>query len=178
MEIIAVIFTLWSVYLTIKNKTLCWPIGIIGIGGYLYLFVGERLYAQAILQIIFAIQSFYGWYFWGKHKESKGRTIRNSRFTNDLIWILALTVGFSFLFQHTDNPQPFLDVLTTVLSLYANWYLAKKIIFGWRLWIIADILMVSLFLIQGMYWSGALYILLTWLAIKGLKEWEKNLKTA
>ena len=93
-----------------------------------------------------------------------------------IVWFLTVSLLFIFT-DKTDNPQLLLDILTTLLSLLATWYLAKRNIYNWIVWIVADIFMVLMFLRQGMYWSMLLYILLTFLAFKGFKQWKKDLKT-
>jgi nicotinamide mononucleotide transporter len=173
MEIIAVIFTLISVYLTIKSSIWCWSTGIIGIVAYLYIFLIQHLYSQSALQIFFIIQSIYGWYYWGKNKEVKYNWISTKKLIIDLVAVLTLLSIFTLLESKTNNPQPMLDVLTTLLSLLATWYMAKKIIFHWLIWIICDIFTVLLFMNQKLYWSAGLYTLLMIMCINGLITWFK-----
>jgi nicotinamide mononucleotide transporter len=178
MEFLAVLLTLISVVLTIKSKILCWPIGILGIILYGVIFLNQHLYWQAALQVVFVFQSIHGWYFWNKNRDIRLLPMEIKKMLLHLMIVWFLTVSLLFIFtDKTDNPQLLLDILTTLLSLLATWYLAKRNIYNWIVWIIADVFMVVMFLRQGMYWSMWLYILLTFLAFKGLKQWKKDLKT-
>lgn len=173
MEIIAVIFTLLSVYLTIRLNIWCWLTGIIGIIAYLYIFFTQHLYAQSILQLIFIIQSIYGWYYWDKYKKMVYNTLSYKRILIDLSIVIILSIIFSIFLSKTNNPQPTLDIVTTLLSLLATWYMAKKIIFNWIIWIIADIFSIILFINQGLYYSSFLYIILMIMCINGIIVWNK-----
>ncbi|QGM92410.1 hypothetical protein GIR35_15025 [Enterococcus faecalis] len=70
-EIIAVIFSLLSVYFCVKNNKLCWPMSIIGVSAYAALFLTESSYANFTLQFVFLAQSLYGWYFWNKKENTR-----------------------------------------------------------------------------------------------------------
>jgi nicotinamide mononucleotide transporter len=179
IEIIAVIFSLLSVYLTVRMKVINWPIGIVGITAYFVLFCQQLLYAQAALQIVFIAQSIYGWIYWNKHKEEAIKFISVKRLIYDIIISGVLTFVLAWYFtKYTDNPQPVFDALTTVLSLLATWYMSKKIIQNWLIWLIADVFFIFMFIEQKLYWSAALYLVFIFLVIKGLISWVKNTKTA
>lgn len=178
IEIIAVVFTLACVILTIKSNIWCWPIGIVATMAYLYVFTEQNLYAQALLQIIFIVQSIYGWYYWDKNKETKSYFIPPERLIIDLFIILLLTILFSsILAAKTNNPEPAFDVITTLLSLLGTWYLAKKNRYGWFVYVVADIFFVVMFMNQHLYASAILYFVLMILAIKGLVQWTKDTDT-
>jgi nicotinamide mononucleotide transporter len=179
IEIIAVVFSLLSVYLTIKMKVVNWPIGIIGIIAYLILFCQQHLYGQAVLQLIFIIQSIYGWIVWKKYNERELCFIPMNTFLRHLMATIVLICVMTFVLgKYTDNPQPAFDSITTLFSLLATWYMAKKIIYNWLVWLMADIYFVLMFLEQKMYWSVGLYFILIFLVIKGLIEWGRNSTTA
>ncbi len=55
--------------------------------------------------------------------------------------------------------------------------LAKKKIDTWLYWIIVDILFVIFFLNEGNYLSSITYFVFLILAITGLKQWKRNIKT-
>lgn len=177
LEIIAVIFSLGCVVLSIKKHILCWPIGIIGIVAYGILFAQERLFAEMTLQIIFLYQMIFGWIQWNKNtKEFKIINIDNADFLFHImasIGIIVLTIVV--LSQFFNSSQPILDSTTAVISLLANYYLAKKIIQSWHLWIFVDVLFIGMFITQGLYLSSLLYIIFFIMAIFGLMSWKKSM---
>jgi nicotinamide mononucleotide transporter len=100
------------------------------------------------------------------------KMIRDVSFAT-ILWFITVYL----VIRYTNNPQPMLDIATTYMALLANWYLAKKYINGFIIWIFTDILLAYMFFIQHMYWSMVLYIILIEFARQGQFAWEKSLKT-
>src|SRR5665647_1701525 len=99
LEILAVIFTLASVYLTTKNKVSNWPIGIFGIIFYLVVFFQVYLYAQVILQIVFLLQSLYGWYNWAKLKNKPPAPITKLNIKEKYGWFGSIFIFTAVMWQ-------------------------------------------------------------------------------
>jgi nicotinamide mononucleotide transporter len=59
------------VWLTVKEHILNWLIGIINSIFFLILFFHARLFASMLLQIVYIILGFLGWYWWLKGGEYK-----------------------------------------------------------------------------------------------------------
>jgi len=178
MEIIAVILTLISAYYTVKVNVLCWPSAILATLIYIYLVFNEHLYGQVIADTIILGQCIYGWYYWKATQDESCILLNHNIWVRDLL--IVCLIGFitvPLLKRYTDNPQAELDVLTTLLSMLGNWYLAKKYIHGFFTWIIADVLFIIMFLNQGMYWSAILFFILIGFSIKGATKWVKNMTT-
>lgn len=180
LEIIAVIFSLGCVVLSVRRHVLCWPVGIVGIIAYGILFAQEKLFAEMTLQIIFLYQMIFGWTQWNKNK--KEFKIINIDKT-DLLFHMMICVGLIIvviiiLNQFFHSSQPILDSSTAVISLLANYYLAKKIIQSWHLWIFVDVLFIGMFINQGLYLSALLYVTFFIMAIFGLMSWKKSMKSA
>lgn len=174
IEILAVVFSLLCVILTIKKKVLSWPIGILGVIFYFILFFDRKMYAESILQIIFFIQGIFGWINWNKDPIKIINKINVVDFFVHIFFALVLSrlIGILFL-NFTSNPYPYLDSLLAILSLLANLYLIKKFIQSWYLWIIVDVIYIFYFAFNELYLSSALYFVFLILAIKGLIDWSK-----
>lgn len=179
MEVLAVILTLICVILTIRSHILCWPFSALASLSYMYVFYHQHIYFQVVLQLVFIVQSIYGWFYWGKEKKIKMADVSWKYLIIHLTIILFLTTILSVsLHGKTDNHQLTLDILTTLLSLLGTWYLVVRNVFGWLVWVIADVFFIIMFMNQHMYLSTALYLILLGLAIKGLITWTKNITTA
>lgn len=178
MEQLAVILTLLSVLLTTRSHILCWPCSIAACLVYAYVFFQEHFYFQFYLQFLFIFQSIQGWYHWKKNNDSTPKFYSFDNFILSLAGVFFLfIILLSILDNNINSKQISLDILTTLLSILGMWYLAIKNIFGWLVWIIADIFFILMFLTQKMYWSTGLYLILLILAIKGLITWTKSIKT-
>jgi len=83
-----------------------------------------------------------------------------------------LLVAFYFR-VYTGAALPWIDSLVATFSLYANYFLMKRKIENWWIWIFVNCVYVGLFIFKGLFISAGLYFILLILAIKGLKEWHK-----
>lgn len=179
VELVAVVASLLAVILTVKKNVWCWPIGLIGVTAYGFLFFDIKLYADMALQFIFFGQGLYGWYFWlrgGAHATpAPVERIGVHGFLKvwGVILILTSIVGFG-LHAYTDASLPYLDSLLAVTSLVANMLLARKILENWVLWIIADVLYIGMFAYKGIYLTAGLYAVFLFLATTGLVSWLKE----
>src|SRR3546814_4972520 len=53
--------------------------------------------------------------------------------------------------RHTDAAVPWIDGAITMLSITAQWLLARRRVESWLLWIIVDLIAVPLFASRGLY---------------------------
>lgn len=97
IELIAVILTLLSVWLTSKRNILCWPVGILAALSYMWFFNITSSIANIWLQLVYVAQSIYGWYFWKKKENDDGflLSIKPKRFMIDLSVVFVLTIFLS-----------------------------------------------------------------------------------
>lgn len=178
IEIIAVLFSLICIWLAVKKHVLNWPIGIIAVLAYMMLFYREKLYADMVLQIIFMIQGFYGWYNWVQKKEQQEisiTTLSTKERIRYISSILILSIIWSYvLIRFTNASSPIVDSFVSTISLVANWLMAKKKIENWILWVFADAIYIMLFWYKELYLSSFVYFIFLFLAIKGYLEWNKK----
>lgn len=170
LELIGFISTLLCVYYTVGEKIISWPIGIIGCMSYLILFYEHNLFGEMSLQIFFIFQSLIGWYNWGTKKHSLVVTrISNTLFMFHIIITLLITYCVVIWFNLN-----FLDIFTSIASILATYYLTKKILQNWILWIVIDLLLVFLLCYKDLYISALLYSILFIMAINGYLKWSKT----
>lgn len=175
IELIAVIFSLLSVYFTVKNKIAAWPLGIVGIIFYGLYFNNMSLNGNMYLQFLFLTQSIYGWYNW-KQIDKKITKLDKLDNINFIIFTVVTTYLIYFMLSILDSKSSIFDALTTGLSLTAMLLTAKHKIESWYYWIAVDILYVLLFIHLNSYLSAATYIVFLILAIIGLKQWNIKIK--
>lgn len=178
IEIIAVIFSLLSVVFAVKNNILTWPFAIVGVTFYGIFFYQNHIWGNMFLQIPFLVQSIYGWTKWDETNEIKVEQLEKHDRNILAISSFLLTTLITFTLIMTGDKSPYFDGITTSLSLIAMTLLAKKKIDNWLYWITADFLFVIFFLNEEDYLSSITYFVFLILAITGLKQWKKSLKTA
>ena len=192
LEFIGTVFNLWCVWLAAKAKIATWPIGIVGIVFYIFLFYQIQLYSDLFEQFYFLVMSFYGWWVWTKigkqkKKDSWGVTFNTKK--GNVITVTAVVVGtfalyflttrLNILFPATFSlpaSYPFLDAFTTVMSFAATILLAKKIVESWYLWILVDVIGIWLYYVKGVKFISLEYAIFLIIASYGLFDWLRILK--
>ncbi len=177
-EVSGFITGILAVYLTAKEHMSNWPIGIVNVLLYAYVFYASRLFADMTLQFFFFALSIHGWYSWAKGGTQKD-TLKISRLQPVALAVCigALIVGTAIyvpIITHFKGASPFLDSLLTVASIIAQILLNRKVLENWILWIVIDVLYIPLYYSRGLYPTTILYVIFLGLAIGGLVQWLKN----
>ena len=168
------------VYLTVLENVWNFPIGIANSVFFLALFAGARLYGDAGLQILYIALGLQGWYLWLRGGENH-TALRVSRAGVRLL----LTVGacgvagaalMTYVFARADDSAPFLDALTTVLSLAAQYLLNRKAIENWLLWMTADVVYVYLYFAKDFRLTALLYFVFLCMCVAGFRVWLRALR--
>ena len=181
IEILAVILGLASVYLTVKQNIWCWPTGLAMVALYVYIFYNVKLYSDMVENIIYIGMQIYGWYFWVYGPKKKDVVpVRRLRTKGIIFWGLIIIIGSFglgyFMSNFTDASYPYADAITTVMSLVAQWFLGRKILESWVLWISVDVISTTIYLLKGLYFTTGLYAIFLILAIRGFIEWNESRK--
>jgi nicotinamide mononucleotide transporter len=69
---------------------------------------------------------------------------------------------------------PFVDAITTIMSLSAMWLMARKRAESWIYWIIVDVVAIWLYFTKGILFVGWLYVVLLGIAIYGYQKWLRD----
>jgi nicotinamide mononucleotide transporter len=178
IEILAVIATLASVWLSVRRNILTWPTGIIGVSAYFVVFLRERLYADMALQVLFFVQCSYGWWAWHRSEQRAEPPIRTLSARGRMIVVVGVAavawIAGTLLDRYSNASAPYWDATASMLSITANQLLARRLLENWVLWIIADALYVGIFTWKGLYLSAALYALFLGMVIAGLRRWTRE----
>jgi nicotinamide mononucleotide transporter len=184
IEIIAVLFSLMCVLLSIKRNILNWPVGLVGVSAYALLFYREKLYADVALQVFFFVQGIYGWITWRLVK-NRDHDILIERLSGNQQWlyglaIICITSVWAYgLMTLTDASVPWVDAFAATTSFFANLLMARRKMESWLLWITADVVYIGLFAYKALYLSSGIYVVFLIMAILGLWKWkQKSLGTA
>ena len=66
IEICASLAGFVSVYLVIKRNIWCWPVGLLQVALYVFVFYQVKLYSDMALHVIYIFMQLYGWWHWRK----------------------------------------------------------------------------------------------------------------
>ena len=180
LEWIAAGFGAVNIVLLIFRSVWNYAFGMVMVSLYLLIFWDRRLYAEAVLQILFFAAQGYGWWLWSRLDAAGNRVpVRWLRQRSRVVWLLAMaalsvTVGWA-LAHFTDAAAPFVDGPIAVFSVGAQVLLAYRRIENWVLWIAIDLVSVLLYLNRGLEPTAGLYCGFLIMSVIGLREWRASL---
>ncbi len=190
LELFGVITGILYVFLEIRMDVRLWPVGVVTSAIYIWIFFGNKLYADAGLQCYYLVVSVLGWYWWihsGKKKENSGlsesgkKTLKVTRIKKKTavylgaIFFVSYIAMWYILDRVTDSPVPAADAFITTLSAVATWMLARKIFEHWYLWIVVNFAATILFFFRGLYLTIILYGIYCVMSFVGYREWKKSI---
>ena len=168
IEWIATAFGLACVILTIRQNAWCWPAGLVQVLLYIFVFFEARLYSDVILHVIYVVLSIYGWWAWTRGGAGGGElpatraTSRAIAMWTAIAAVATIIIGAAMR-KYTSADWPFWDAAVLVLSLIAQWLMARKILESWVFWIVVDVLAIGL------------YAVFLALAITGFFQWKRTI---
>jgi nicotinamide mononucleotide transporter len=181
LEHLAVACGLVNIYLTIRQNIWSWAFGVVMVSLYIYIFFNAKLYSDAILNVFFLVMQFYGWYQWTRGPVEHARSLAPVTRLRARGWALTAagvaggtTALGTTMDRLTDAALPYPDAFTTLLSVFAQFLLTRKILDNWTLWIVADILYIGMYANRGLYWTSGLYAVFLVLSVQGYREWSRS----
>ena len=182
IEIVAVITGMLSVWFSKKINVLVFPIGIISVLLYVFIFIKNELYANAVINFIYFLISVFGWWNWKRTNDKSLKSKENDElkvtFLNrkeSVISSLLVTLSF-FIISTTINSDLVtkLDYCTSILGLGGIILTSFKKVENWISYLIADIILIPLCIYNGLYLTSIQYLVYTILAIMGYISWSKE----
>jgi len=176
-ELVATVTGILCVYLQTQEKRIAWIFGIISVSILAGLFFRGNLLSDFVLHIIFLVLNIYGWFTWRQYDQTNLSVLTFAR--KGWLWtigiIIIVTPIWGYMMQRFFNPDlVFFDAFTTVGSLVAQYLLAKKYLENWLVWIVVDVVAVSMYTYKGLYFVAFLFIVYLFLCTKGYIDWKKR----
>jgi nicotinamide mononucleotide transporter len=158
-----------------KSRRWGWWFGGINAGIYVYLCLELALYVQTVLQFIYVLLAFVGYWNWGRAEVHQVKK-RNLAFHLAAIAscsILALSIGFT-LEHFTDQALPIQDAFIGVFALFATVLTILHILENWYYWLLINLASVYLFSLQELYITAGLFLVNFAMSVWGLYAWKTN----
>lgn len=184
-----------AVWLSARANIWSWPIGIINVVLFFFLFFQVQLYPDMFLQVFFFATNLIGWWRWAnpkpgeenRRKELKATFMGWKRFLMiSLIGIAGTFVLGSFASKlHNLFPTifsipsafPYADSFVTVMSIVTTFFMIEKKIESWIIWIVVDALAAYLYFAKGIKFVGLEYLVFCFVASYGLWNWIQENKS-
>lgn len=183
-----------AVWLSARGNIWSWPIGIINVTLFFFLFYQVQLYPDMFLQVFFFITNLMGWWRWSHPsilEENKKKELRVSFMP--LRWlVIFIAVGMIGTFVMGSFSQrlhmlfptvfslpsafPYADSFVTVMSIVATYLLVQKKAEAWLVWLVVDAVATYMYFMKGIKFVGIEYLTFCFIAAYGFYKWWKEFK--
>jgi nicotinamide mononucleotide transporter len=170
------------VWLVTRGNIWNWPVGLANNVVFAVLFWRARLFADFGLQWVYFALGVWGWRQWLHGGAGRTRLPVSHAHRAEWLAIGVFLVAGTWVIREAlvavNGSAPWLDALTTNLSLSAQYLLGRRRLENWWLWIAADLIYVPLYLSRGLPLTAALYAGFLGLCVVGLVRWKREMVAA
>ena len=138
-------------------------------------FLQERLFADASLQVVFIVLNVRGLLQW-----RAGHTVRESdpvfrlpHREHALLVLVAAALFFPlwYVLGLLRGSAPPIDAAITSLSIVAQWLLNRRVLENWIWWIVVDLISIPLYVSRGLPLIAVLYVVFLLICLQGYVRW-------
>ena len=139
----------------------------------------ERFYAGLLMNAFYFFSQIYGIYAWRRRRTGESaiiipRSLPVGWFVVLCAAVAALSAGVGWILDgYTDDSQPYMDAITTVVSVVAQVMLVMAIRQQWWLWLFVDVLFVAMWIMAGNWSMVAQYSFWCINCIYGMLRWKE-----
>ena len=188
MGVICSLTGIWCVVLVAKGRISNYWVGIVNVILYAIISYGQKYYGEVMLNAIYFLpMQFIGAYIWIKNKKPNTKdSIIIKKLSNKyrIVWSIVSivgVVGYGAFLKSLGGQMPYIDAMSTVVSIIAMLLMAYRFLEQWVLWVIVDVVTVIMWLVVLAKGGTDISILLMWIAylinaVYGLYNWNKMYK--
>jgi nicotinamide mononucleotide transporter len=178
IEAAATLFGLINVTLVVRRSMWNYPFALAMVSLYAWIFYGQRLYSDALLQLFYVVVNLYGWWNWSRARAVTGEVrVEQLTVAARIGWIAGCAVAAigwgALMHRYTDAAFPWWDGSIAVVSVAAQILQSRRNWESWVLWILVDLAAIPLFALKGLWPTAALYVVFLALSVWGLIQWTK-----
>lgn len=179
LELFAALTGIASIYLSRKVSVLTFPIGLLSLFCYIFIFYNEGWNGNMLINVYYVVMSIYGWLHWLR-PNSYGDTLKVSFSTQkEIILSIIICIGsiaLIFLLNKylSDGEMSCLDAISAGFGIVGMWLTTQKKVENWVAYLIADIILIPMCLHNGLYFTSVQYLIYCYLAVTGFFSWRKE----
>ena len=186
-----------ATWLVARNNVWTWPIAVVSVILFFFLFYQVQLYPDMFLQVFFLVTYLLGWWRWTHPKQeetvsaqtSTQQALRITRMTTRelMIWLLVSAVTTVLLGTFASNLHtlfpvlfskpsafPYLDSFTTVMSIAGTFLMIEKRIECWYVWLGIDAISTYMYFVKDVKLLGIEYFIFCFIAALGVWNWTRE----
>lgn len=166
--IIAALTGVWCVILTGKGKRSSFIFGTVNVVFYALIAMKAKYYGEVMLNLLYYFpMNFVGWFLWKRHmNDESGEVIKRSLPIKKSIVLYGCTAAAIFLYglvlKAINGNLPFIDSMSTVVSVVAQILSVKRLTEQWVLWIVVDVVTVIMWAVNFANGGESIATLLMW----------------
>ena len=181
LDLLGTLIGLVYVYQEYKANVWLWITGIIMPVVYMFVYWDAGLYADFGMQVYYALAAIYGLGV-GKLGKKHNQTTQEMPITHVkrslllpslFLFLTAWGALYLILATLTNSTVPVLDSFGNALSFIGLWWLARKYLEQWWIWVVVDVELSALYVYKGIPFTAGLYALYVVIAIAGFFKWRK-----
>ena len=189
MSLLSAITGVWCVILTGKGKRSSFIFGLINVIFYAIVAFQAKYYVEVMLNVIYYLpMNFVGWFAWKKHmNDDTGEVVKERLTFKKSVIVYALTAAAIFIYglilKALGGNLPYIDSMSTVISVVAQILSIKRLMEQWVLWIVVDVVTVIMWAVHFAQGGETIATLAMWsvylvnafiMFIRWYKESKKN----
>jgi nicotinamide mononucleotide transporter len=195
LEFYGLVTGIIAVLLSSLANVWSWPIGIVNVVLFFFLFFQVQLYPDMFLQVFFFVTNVIGWWRWTHPKpveEDRKHELKISFMNRREIFVmLAISLAGTMLlglFASNLNSifpkiftqpsaAPFVDSFITVMSIVATFYMIQKKVECWIMWLLIDVVATFLYYSRDIKFTALLYLIYCVIAAFALWNWVREYRS-
>lgn len=173
MGIVSAVTGVACVVCTGKGKLSAYIFGTVNVVLYAIISYKAKYYGEVMLNALYYFpMEFYGFYVWKKHMNFKTYEVEKKQMKakGRVIMVAAIvfgTAGYGCFLRQLGGALPFVDALSTVVSVVAMIVSVKMYMEQWILWIVVDIVTIAMWVIAFANGNDSIATLIMWIVYLG-----------
>lgn len=171
-----------------KGKLSAYIFGLVNTLLYAVIAYKAQFYGEVMLNVLYYFpMQFYGIYVWSKHMSPETHEVskREMKLKGKFILgasVIVATIGYGYLLKIMGGALPYIDALSTVVSVVAMIVSIKMYAEQWILWIVVNVVSVIMWAIAFAQGNDSIATLLMWIvylvnAVVMYRRWLKEAKS-
>lgn len=175
LEVFAVFTAYSSVYLSVRERRLNYPVGAISSAAYAVLFLQSGLISSAILNAYMVPALVYGWIRWRTDSNTRPITHVALKWVPAYVGItVAGYLGATFFSQSFGGSLAWTDSVILAGTILAQFLMDNKKLENWVIWGIVNIFAIYTYASTGLPLVAVQYVLFLLNTGYGFIEWKRS----
>lgn len=156
------------VIFTGKGKLSAYIFGLINSVLYAYIAYKSQFYGEVMLNTLYYVpMQFIGFFLWNKnldtetHELKKQRLTKNQAITYTVVTIISIII-YGYILSVLNGSLPYIDSISTCLSILAMIFSVKRLREQWVIWIIINCVTIWMWSVEFIAHQSNIATLLMW----------------